>query len=220
MPSTDTIDDFLRIRCAGKRVAIVGGAHALLDMNVADEIDSHDVVVRINWHWPHLNYQSGDQTDKLGRKFDIAWVASFAMSPAKLREAAGNVDTVLAPAIELPESARPLKLCPGTGWKNLNQEASRLGIQVIATNSRRRLAESRIAPHFPGVKRKWRLNTGLIAAYSIRVKEPAWLTLFGFDFYESNENNNPVHDQTINRSFAEKFVLSQPRVTRRTIDEQ
>lgn len=38
----------LKNLCDGKSIAVVGNAQSLLDMNLGHEIDSHDVVVRIN----------------------------------------------------------------------------------------------------------------------------------------------------------------------------
>lgn len=79
--------DFIR----GKSVAIVSSAPMLEDLTMGEEIDGHDIVVRIHSPMRTYNWKPDDEfmplalRDKIGIRCDIFYTSGWDMAPDKFR---------------------------------------------------------------------------------------------------------------------------------------
>jgi hypothetical protein len=170
---------------AGKRVALVGNASSIVETATAEQIDGHDIVVRMNLGLPHLSYSK-----TVGKRTDV-W-ASAKYWPE-----------VTAPAD--CELIVFMKLTPlgDMHWDKWRIDGS-LGVPMIRWPHALEDACREFVGADPGtgIRLLWWLKTHA---------KPLQVSVFGFDCWKtpsawSGRFNTPNHDPKLEQAALEKLL--------------
>ena len=166
--------DFAKL-IADKTVAIVGPASYLTNSGLGEEIDNHQVVVRIN-----RSYESVDKFSKdIGTRTDILYSCLIEknanagkINPVALQQM-GVKQIVAPPASDMKGLANVTKL---HGLIDLNKAKilnELIGLRVVDHHFHNQLS----------LKVDCRPNTGYVAIYDLLRFRPKKLGIYGFSFY-------------------------------------
>lgn len=161
---------------AGKSVAIVGPAAYMEGSGLGPEIDSHDIVVRIN-----RSIETIDEFEKdVGRRCDILY-SCLIETPMQ----AGTIDPVYLknrfdikyicapPASSMAGIAPHFRFHDMVDLKKLAEIREHIPVRLIDNVFHTNLA------NFVNC----RPNTGFLAIYDLMILKPAKLSVYGFSFY-------------------------------------
>lgn len=143
---------FLREMCRGRSVALVGNAQSLLSLNHGAEIDSHDVVVRMNRGFVRSAAAQGARTDIVAFAADV-------------------------PALRLALRARDARLL----WCSPEVKELSYG-HLALNRRRLAFAPRSVGEQLSMQLGGARPSTGLLMVALLLDAEPARLRLFGFDW--------------------------------------
>lgn len=148
--------------CEGKSIAIVGNAQSLLDMNLGEEIDSHDIVVRINQSVSSQKHI----LDRIGHKCDIYTASGTGMVPVRFHKTTVPKLCFYMTTLNRDSALDYFHFFPEEMWYTLQKELN---------------AGKDIRP-----------STGLMTIYMIlNATKFKSLNIYGFDFWETKTFYNP-----------------------------
>lgn len=160
----------------GKSVAIVGPAKYMDSLQLGQEIDSHDVVVRINRSIECIELFSKN----IGKKTDILYscLIEKAANAGKL-DADQLVNKFGVKLICAPPKSNMQGICNGTEFHdmvdldNIKKISKLIPIRIVHGDFHTELA----------IKVDCRPNTGFLAIYDLLDHLPKKLSIYGFSFY-------------------------------------
>ena len=161
---------------SGKTVAIVGPAQYMMDKKLGAEIDSHDVVVRIN-----RSLESCDNFGRdIGRRTDVLYSCMIEkpenageISVNKLLEK--NISFVCVP----PKSSmsgianNSVQISEYASYEKFNNVKEKINTRIIDAGLNNNIA----------MKVNCRPNTGYLAIFDLLAHQPRKLSIYGFSFY-------------------------------------
>ena len=160
----------------GKSIALVGPAKYMQGSNYGAEIDSHDLVVRIN-----RGIESIDQFhNDIGRRTDFYYSCLIEraqqtgkLNPIELKEHYGIKCLIAPPNSDMKGIAEKTEFHSLVNKKTIMEIASLMPIRVIEHDFHTALAkEIQCKP-----------NTGFLAIYHLLSMNPKSLSIYGFSFY-------------------------------------
>jgi hypothetical protein len=163
--------DFIK----NKKVAIVGPAKYLMESSYGKEIDSHDVVVRIN-----RSIETCDKFEKdVGKKSDIIYNCLI-----EKPENAGiiNIDYFVQKGIQyvcIPPSSSMQGYATGN---NLSNSINTKTFKKLSERFQTRIIDYKLNNEI-AKEIKCRPNTGFLAIYDLLSMNPKQLSIYGFSFY-------------------------------------
>jgi len=160
----------------GKSVAIVGPAAYMAGSGLGDEIDSHDVVVRIN-----RSIETIDEFEKdIGRRCDILYsclietpMQAGTIDPKYLRDRYDIKYICAPPASSMAGIAPEPRFHDMIDLKKLAKIREYIPVRLVDNVFHTNLAS------FVNC----RPNTGFLAIYDLMVLRPSKLSVYGFSFY-------------------------------------
>ena len=164
-------EDFIKNR----KVALVGPAAYMMNSGLGHEIDSHDVVIRIN-----RSYESVEKfSEDIGKRTDILYSCLIEKNAN-----AGKIDPSKLADLGIKFICAP----PASNMKGLSDQ-TRLHdlIDLEKVRKLNALIPVRVVDHHfhnnLALKVDCRPNTGYMAIYDLLRFEPSCLTVYGFSFY-------------------------------------
>lgn len=152
----------LKELCEGKSIAIVGNAQSLLDMGLGNEIDSHDIVVRIN----QSVISERHVLDRIGYKCDIYTASGTGMILKKFHKTTQPKLCYYMTTLKRDIAPSYFHFFPENMWNDLQRE---LGAGPDA-----------------------RPSTGIMTIYMIvNSTEFKNINIYGFDFWQTKTFYNP-----------------------------
>lgn len=190
----------------GKRVAVIGGSSELVGIQQGSHIDSHDVVLRVNLHWPcPIFYEpQHDATEDIGERTDIVFQAMAAWRHERFL-------AMPAPKLVLLRGAASI-LRKGT---SAAPDWSFPHLELITEGCRSRGVELQYAsPTYDHLYPCWSPNTGLLALKCVMEENPAEVYVAGFDFsfFHYRAVNFTNHEPLLDRKYFRDQIASDPRV--------
>ena len=160
----------------GKNVAIVGPAKYLTNSEYGTEIDSHDIVVRINRGIELTDKYSND----IGTRTEVLYSCLI-----EKPENAGTIDPLFL------KEEKKVQIVVAPPKSTFNGYASNTELHELVNRDKVKILKKhlslRIVDHqFNNIlaeKVKCRPNTGFIAIYDLLRYEPSSLSIYGFSFY-------------------------------------
>jgi hypothetical protein len=161
---------------AGKRVAIVGPALYMQGSGYGKEIDSHDVVARINRGIESIENFSAD----IGKRTDVYYSCLIEraqqtgrLDPIKLKNLYKIKCLVAPPDSDIKGIARTTRFHSLVDQNTVNSITAVVPIRIISHQFHTELA------HAVSCKP----NTGFLSIYDLLANRPAELSVYGFSFY-------------------------------------
>lgn len=160
----------------GKKVALVGPAGYMVDSNYGDEIDSHDVVVRINRGIESIEKYSVD----IGNRTDVYYSCLIERA-----QQTGNLDAnelknkykvkhiVAPPDSNMKGFSFKTQLHSLVDKEKIKQISKTIPLTIVNHNFHTELAK----------KVDCKPNTGFLAIYDLLRMNPEKLSIYGFSFY-------------------------------------
>lgn len=173
--------------CRGKRIAIVGNAESLQSLTKANEIDAHDVVVRMN----KGVMASPDMLSKhLGYRCDIYAFSGKGYAPEEAHQTEKPSVSVWMTTRKREKAPEHVEFFPEKMWNNLQMELATLS--NVET-------EKEIRP-----------STGLMVVYMIlKGVDYKWVDIYGFDFWQTKTfyNKKTINPNRSIQPLAEKLLM-------------
>jgi len=159
-----------------KTVALVGPAAYMVGSSLGEEIDKHDMVVRINRGIELISdyhHDIGERTDILYSCLLEAAENAGKQSPESLKEDYKISAICTVPHSDMKGIATKTELHYMVNKKNVDKISELIPVRIIDHQ------------FFTGVSRKinCRPNTGFIAIFDLLRFEPEQLSVYGFSFY-------------------------------------
>lgn len=173
--------------CQGKKIAIVGNAESLQSLTKADEIDAHDVVIRMN----KGVMASPEMLSKhLGHKCDIYTFSGKGYAPEEAHQTEKPRVSVWMTTRKREKAPEHVEFFPEKMWSDLQMELAALSKVE---------AEKVIRP-----------STGLMVVYMIlKGVDYKWVDIYGFDFWQTKTfyNKKTINPNRSIQPLAEKLLV-------------
>lgn len=173
----------LKELCEGKSIAIVGNAQSLLNMNLGNEIDSHDVVVRIN----QSVLSEYHILERIGYKCDIYTASGAGMVPKNFHKTTQPKLCYYMTTLKREIAPSYFHFFPVDMWESLQKELN---------------AGEEVRP-----------STGLMTIYMIvNAVEFKNINIYGFDFWNTKTFYNSslyvakTHRPDYEKMYVEKLI--------------
>ena len=190
-----------------KSIAVIGGSNNLVGIGQGDYIDSHDVVLRINLHWPCPIFHEPQQdvTCDIGQRTDILFQAIAAWRPERFFSMSPQLVMIRGDKDFLVNFVTPHHpyhwLYPK--YQQILEDCESKGVEV-----------EHFHPNYGHLYPTWNPNTGLLALKTVMFENPSKVYVVGFDFSTTHNqainwtNHDPGHD----REYFRKHIAIDPRV--------
>jgi hypothetical protein len=213
----------------GRSVAVIGGSNLLEGIQQGEYIDSHDVVLRVNLHWPSPIFIKGedgwnkddiwsdskpvDLTADIGKRTDIVFQAVSAWRPKRF----AAMDVKLVVVRGDPNFQRDFLASEGTKhwlyprFAELCRDCEEKGTTV-----------EYFSPQYNHLYPKWSPNTGLLALKTVMYEQPSKVYVVGFDFsvFHNRVVNWINHDPHKDREYFRDHIATDPRVELHSIVQE
>ena len=191
----------------GKSVAVVGGSNLLEGIGQGEYIDSHDVVLRVNLHWPCPIFLE-DQRDlsvDIGQRTDIVFQAVSAWRPGRFHQM--DIKLVIIRGNDRFVQDFLSHDTP-THWLHP------MFLQILDDCEQRGTAVEYFSPKYDHIYPEWNPNTGLLALKTVMYEEPSKVYVAGFDFsvFHNRVVNWYHHDPLKDRQYFRNHIATDPRV--------
>lgn len=176
----------LKSLCDGKNIAIVGNAESLMDKTFANEIDSHDIVIRIN---KGVLLTSDMMNKSHGKKCDIYTVSGVGCVDVNLHTTTMPKLSYWMTTYKREDAPEKYHFFPEEMWNKLQED--------LRTES-----DFEVRP-----------STGLMTIYMIiNATKYANLDIYGFDFWQTKTFYNATrkwakaHTPSLEKVLVEKIL--------------
>ena len=194
----------------GKKIALVGPAQYMTNSNLGQEIDAHDVVIRLNRGYELVDKYSSD----IGSKTDVLYSCLIERSgnagnldPLVLKKK-HNIKMIIAPPhSDFSGISRQTKFHDLVNLRKVKEISSLIPIRIVDHKFHTDLA----------LKVNCKPNTGFMAIYDLLQLEPSSLSIYGFSFYldgfmEGCKTGIQQEEGKTEQQFADKCFLSKRHI--------
>tara|TARA_R110000824_G_scaffold40831_4_gene122013 strand:- start:1060 stop:1821 length:762 start_codon:yes stop_codon:yes gene_type:complete len=170
------INEYFEKMIHGKRVALVGPAKYMMSSGLGEEIDKHDVVIRIN-----RSIETTKQyPDDVGTKCDVLYSCLIETAqnagkiiPSQLKNDYGVKFVVAPPESQYNGVSHHTELHPMVNGQTAQELMKTIPLRIVSHGFHTELAK----------KVQCRPNTGFLAIYDLLNFNPSTLSIYGFSFY-------------------------------------
>lgn len=203
------LEDFVN----GKRVAVIGGSESVIGTRFGKKIDSYDVVVRINCHWPcPLKLRPAcDATEDIGKRTDIFFGSFGYLQMSRFKRMKVNMKLVVFNNFKNNHNSLEYYERKKQDW---NDKQTEKFDELEKMLKRRNIEYYWYAERHEVPKTSFKATSGLLALLALLSKEPTEIFVTGFDFYTLGTPQMAWinHDPLRERNYFREHVASDKRV--------